>query len=95
MKDTELDKNELYRLASLIGCEPEDEERHRKQLLEYILSHYIAKSEVEKMIGKDEPEAVYTTDQSYSDVHNAIGIYKNVIRNQLRAEQRLKLRGGK
>lgn len=27
---------ELFRLASLIGCEPEDEERHRKQLKDYI-----------------------------------------------------------
>ncbi len=31
--------SELFRLASLIGCEPEKEERHRKQLLEYIQEH--------------------------------------------------------
>lgn len=30
------DEQELFRLASLIGCEPEDEERHRQQLLEYV-----------------------------------------------------------
>lgn len=38
MPETELrDKSdELFRLASLVGCEPEDEERHRKQLLDYI-----------------------------------------------------------
>lgn len=32
---TEQDK-ELFRLASLIGCEPQDEERHRQQLADYI-----------------------------------------------------------
>jgi hypothetical protein len=31
-------KDELFRLASLIGCEPESEERHRKDLLDYITS---------------------------------------------------------
>ena len=27
---------ELYRKASLIGCEPHDEDRHRKELLQHV-----------------------------------------------------------
>ncbi len=34
-EDNTVDK-ELFRLASLIGCEPEDEDRHRQDLLNYI-----------------------------------------------------------
>lgn len=40
---TEQPDSELFRLASLIGCEPESEERHRKQLLEYLEAHYTNK----------------------------------------------------
>ena len=35
-KMSDIDDSELFRLASLIGCEPESEERHRKQLKEFI-----------------------------------------------------------
>lgn len=36
-KSTKLDE-ELFRLASLVGCEPEDEERHRQDLAQYVES---------------------------------------------------------
>lgn len=36
---------ELFRLASLIGCEPEDEERHRKELSTYILAEVLEELE--------------------------------------------------
>jgi hypothetical protein len=41
---------ELFRLASLIGCEPEDEERHRKDLLKFIESHY--HSRIDSMLSR-------------------------------------------
>lgn len=42
----QLDNNaELFRLASLIGCEPEDEERHRKQLLDFVNSEKVKELE--------------------------------------------------
>lgn len=37
--ERELDQQELFRLASLIGCEPQSEERHRADLLAYIAAH--------------------------------------------------------
>ena len=36
---------ELFRLASLIGCEPEDEVRHRLQLVKHI-AKLLAEAEV-------------------------------------------------
>lgn len=36
MSDSNIDDRELFRLASLIGCEPQDEERHRKDLKQAI-----------------------------------------------------------
>lgn len=41
-------QSELFRLASLIGCEPESEERHRQDLLDYITANYTPNSEIEQ-----------------------------------------------
>lgn len=39
-KQLDQDK-ELFRIASLIGCEPENEERHRKQLVDYLMAEIL------------------------------------------------------
>lgn len=46
-----LNTKELFRLASLIGCEPEDEERHRKDLLSFIQTAQVeaVRAELETM----------------------------------------------
>ena len=49
------DGNELFRLASLIGCEPQSEQKHIEKLLTYIQSNYILKSDVEKMLANADP----------------------------------------
>ena len=50
----ELEDKELFRLASLIGCEPEAEERHRQQLLAYLTQHELSRKQewVESLIKK-------------------------------------------
>jgi len=56
-----------------------------------ILSHYIAKSEVEEIIGKNEE----VDNRLIKQLGYEAGCWDNHTRNTLRAEQRLKLRGGK
>lgn len=45
---SDIDDSELFRLASLIGCEPESEERHRKQLKEFIAQQVKEAVDLEK-----------------------------------------------
>ncbi len=49
-----MDNKELFRLASLVGCEPEDEERHRKDLLAYLKDQKLSLlNRVEEALGQN------------------------------------------
>ena len=45
MTDHMKPSDELFRLASLIGCEPEKEAKHRQDLLDYVEAHYQPQAE--------------------------------------------------
>jgi hypothetical protein len=64
----------LFRLASLIGCEPEDEERHRQQLLDWLKAHDQAKASSLRTVIKELPGASGT---GYISVTKVLDLLKD------------------